>query len=403
VQAVRVLHLTTEFPPIIYGGLGTAIGGLVRALARSGLDVAVLLIGSASGASYREFAPDLTVVARRRRGGGATIFEASWFEDIETLVRRVHDWGADLLHLHSFWLWPIAQVLRDRLGLPLVYTVHSLDRAEYELGAGPPQCIGQWTQQETVIYGADIIISLTKTERGLLTQYCPGVGDRIRIVGNGIEDAPLRRRALPVRGAGLTVLFSGRFVDRKGIWELIGAIGIVLAAAPNVRFVLAGGHRGCPAEHMETWLLPENLRPYRSQIHFTGWLTPRQMAAQYRTADILVVPSWYEPFGMVVLEGMIHGLTVAAAAVGGPAEILRDGDTGLLFAPCDARALARAILRLAHDPDFGLRLAEAGAREVRENWLWPCIVRKMQWVYDEALTRRNGRPWRDDRVGRQAI
>src|SRR5262249_13491477 len=135
-----------------------------------------------------------------------------------------------------------------------------------------------------------------------------------------------------------------------------------------------------------------NLRPYRSQIHFTGWLTPRQMAAHYRAADILVVPSWYEPFGMVVLEGMIHGLAVAASAVGGPAEILRDGRTGLLVAPCDAQALAQAILRLTQDPDSRLRIAECGAREVRENWLWPCIVRKMQRVYDEAVAGGRRRP-----------
>jgi glycogen synthase len=382
---VRVLHLTTEFPPLIYGGLGTAIGGLVGALARSGLDVAVLLIGGGSGESYREFAPDPTAIARRRRAGKARIFEASWFEGIDSLVRRVRGWRADLLHLHSFWLWPIAQALRDRLGLPLVYTVHSLDRAEYEIGAGPPQCIGQWTQQESVIYGADIVVSLSGSERELLTQYCPGVDRRIRIVGNGIADVPLRRRDGHARRGAPTVLFSGRFVDRKGIWQLIEAIGIVLAAAPEVRFVLAGGHRGCPAEQMEAWLLPDALRPYRSQIHFTGWLTPQQMAEHYRAADILVVPSWYEPFGMVVLEGMIHGLAVAAAAVGGPAEILVDGETGLLFAPGDAQALADAILRLTRDPDVRLRLAEAGAREVRKNWLWPCIVHKMQQVYVDAL------------------
>jgi glycosyltransferase involved in cell wall biosynthesis len=299
----------------------------------AGVDVAVLLIGSASASSYREFAPDPAAVSRRRRGRGAMIFEASWFEGIESLVSRARKWGADLLHLHSFWLWPIAQALRDRLGLPLVYTVHSLDRAEYELGAGPPQCIGQWAEQENAIYGADIVISLTGHERELLAQYCPGVDDRIRIVGNGIEDAPIRWPTERTRRPAPTVLFSGRFVDRKGIWELIGAIGIVLAAAPDVRFVLAGGHRGCPAEQMEAWLLPNSLRPYRSQIRFTGWLTPQQMAGEYREADILVVPSWYEPFGMVVLEGMIHGLAVAAAAVGGPAEILRDGEGRRIIAP----------------------------------------------------------------------
>jgi glycosyltransferase involved in cell wall biosynthesis len=83
---------------------------------------------------------------------------------------------------------------------------------------------------------------------------------------------------------------------------------------------------------------------------------------------------------------------VAAAAVGGPAEILKDGETGLLFPPCDAEALAQTILRLTRATDFRLQLAEAGARDVRENWLWPCIVQKMQRVYDEAAVRRHGRP-----------
>jgi len=362
---------------------------LVKALVSAGVEVAVLLFGAIAGPSYGEYRPLLQHAAtHRRRSNGVTIFEVSWFQDLDVLARIIAKWQADVLHLHSFWLWPIARALRERLRLPLVYTVHSLDRAEYELGAGPPQCMGQWEQQETVIYGADLVISLTGSERELLKGYCPGVDPRVRVVGNGIEDVstPYRTgcRAAPV------VLFSGRFVDRKGIHELMDAIGMVLAVAPQVRFVLAGGHRDCPASQLEAWLLPDDLRPYRSQIHFTGWLTPQQMEEWYRAADILVVPSWYEPFGMVVLEGMIHGLAVAASAVGGPAEILRDGETGMLFAPCDASALAQSILRLTNDPELRLRIAAAGARDVRENWLWPRIIEKMQRVYDEAIAGPSG-------------
>jgi len=136
---------------------------------------------------------------------------------------------------------------------------------------------------------------------------------------------------------------------------------------------------------MESWLLPARLYPHRAQINFTGWLTPWEMATWYRAADILVVPSWYEPFGMVILEGMLHGLAVAASAVGGPAEILDHGRTGVLFAPRDAAAVAEAILRLANDPDGRVRIAEAGARDVREKWLWPRIVEKMRRVYEELV------------------
>lgn len=385
---MRVLHLTTEFPPIIYGGLGTATGGLVKALVKAGIEAAVFLFGPTAGSSYGRFTPLVTgeATSRRRRSVGATIFEISWFLDLDAIAAIATNWRPDVLHLHSFWIWPIAETLRRKLRIPLVYTVHSLDRAEYEIGAGPPQCVSQWDVQQAVIYGADRIISLTNSERELLMDYCPGVNERIRVVGNGIEDTSRPRKDGRLNRKAPLVLFSGRFVDRKGVRELIEAMEIVLTEAPKIKFVLAGGHRGCPGWQMEAWLLPESLYRYRSQIHFTGWLTPGQMAEWYRTADILVVPSWYEPFGMVVLEGMIHGLAVAASAVGGPAEILSDGRTGLLFPPRDPHALAKSILQLASDSNFRTRIAAAGAAAVRECWLWPQIVEKMRSVYEEAIS-----------------
>jgi glycogen(starch) synthase len=386
---MRILHLTTEFPPVIYGGLGTAVGGLVEASANGGMAVGVLLFGQTAGPGYGKFVPlpeTATNTVATHLSAGATIFEVSWFQGIESIAHTVAMWQPDVLHLHSFWLWPIAQALRDRLGKPLVYTVHSLDRAEYELGQGPPECLTQWVGQETVIRHADRVIALTRSERELLKQYCPEVEERVRVVGNGIEEIEIAPQAQGRNWDAPIVLFSGRFVERKGIRELIEAIGLVLSMAPAVRFVLAGGHRHCTGAQMESWLLPAQLYPHRAQITFTGWLTPEEMAAWYRAADILVVPSWYEPFGMVILEGMLHGLAVAASAVGGPTEILDHGRTGVLFAPRDAQALAEAVLRLAKDPDDRVRIAEAGARHVREKWLWSRIVQKMHRIYEELVS-----------------
>jgi glycosyltransferase involved in cell wall biosynthesis len=297
----------------------------------------------------------------------------SAFDEISRLVTR---WRPHVLHLHSFWLWHIAKGLRANLGVPLVYTVHSLDRAEYELGQGPPECMGQWPHQEAVIYGADRVICL-------LQRYCPGVDARIRVVGNGIENARASWSAKSRNPDRPTVLFVGRFVERKGIRELIEAIALVHSTAPHVTFVLAGGHRDSTAEQMESWLLPTRLHAHRSHIRFTGWLTPEQLTQCYREADILIVPSWYEPFGMVILEGMVHGLAIAASAVGGPAEIIDDGRTGLLFPPCDATALAGAILRLVNDQVCRRRIARAAATEVRKTWLWSRVVDKMRSVYGE--------------------
>jgi glycosyltransferase involved in cell wall biosynthesis len=165
----------------------------------------------------------------------------------------------------------------------------------------------------------------------------------------------------------------------------------VLGRAPQTRFILAGGHRHCSGEEMAQYWLPAGFEPSRAQVHFTGWLAPEQLAQWYRHADVLVVPSWYEPFGMVVLEGMLYGLPIAASAVGGPAEILTHERTGLLFPPRDAAALAHALIRLVEAPWLRRCLGQAAAREVRRTWLYPRVVERMWAVYDEAAQGRGTR------------
>ena len=86
---------------------------------------------------------------------------------------------------------------------------------------------------------------------------------------------------------------------------------------------------------------------------------------------------------MVVLEGMMYGLAVAASCIGGPAEILDHGRTGLLFPPGDASALAQSILDLVRDQAYRIRLVAAAFKELQQHWLWPCIVDKMRAVYAE--------------------
>jgi glycosyltransferase involved in cell wall biosynthesis len=157
----------------------------------------------------------------------------------------------------------------------------------------------------------------------------------------------------------------------------------VLQAAPTSQFALAGGPPNLsPAEVAAQWLTPE-VAPLHERIHFTGWLSPSQLTSWYRSADVLVVPSRYEPFGMVILEGMIHGLPIVAANVGGPAEILDHGRTGLLFPPRDVTALADQLIALLRDRELRQRLGRAGAREARLTWTWPKRVAAMREVYAE--------------------
>ena len=398
---VRILHLTTEFPPVIYGGLGTAVGGWVRASAREGMSVGVLLIegqlviddpghaaryGAAHApgghASFGQWG-EKGVVDRQ----GITFFQAGWHDAVETGVRLARRWEPDIIHLHTAMVWPVAQAIQARTAKPLVYHVHSVDRAEYEIGEEPYPWLAHSEAQEEAIASADRLIALSRDERDLLARYYPKVQHRIRVVGNGIDDSGVATRAA-ARGRAPdmpVVLYSGRLVERKGIRELLAAIPGVIEAAPNCRFVLAGGPpplRG--AEVAAQWLTPE-LEPHLGRIHFTGWLSPSELYRWYRAADILVVPSRYEPFGMVILEGMLHGLPIVAANVGGPAEILEHGRTGLLFAPRDADGLGEALVALLQNADLRRHMGRAGAEKVRCAWTWPKRVASMRRVYDELL------------------
>jgi glycogen(starch) synthase len=152
-----------------------------------------------------------------------------------------------------------------------------------------------------------------------------------------------------------------------------------------VRFVLAGGPPGYPGEELAREWLPEECQPFRERIHFTGWLGLDELAGWYRRAHVQVIPSRYEPFGMVVLEGMLHGLAIVATDIGGPAEILEDGCTALLVPPGNSDALGDALFRVLASRDLRAELGRAAASEVRRNWLWDRISARMLGVYREVL------------------
>lgn len=385
---MRVLHLTPEFPPVIWGGLGTAVGGLANASARAGMSVGVLLVGGTLVTGDRRYggwqpcAPEQLRNEPPVNQDGVVFFHVSPEDALERGLRLAKEWQPDVIHLHTSWLAPIANAIRAQTKAPLVFTVHSLDRAEYEVG----EFVTHWTTQDTTIVEANRVIAISESEKDLLQLYCPEVSSRVRIAGNGIDDCFDASHAAQKKdwnNENPVVLYTGRFVQRKGIMELLAAIPKVLENAPTTQFVLVGGYGG-GVEIERDWMF-ETLLPYRNQVHFTGWLPPSEVAKWYRAADVLVVPSWYEPFGMVILEGMLHGLPIAATDVGGPAEILEHGRTGFLFPAKNVTALTDTLLRLINDSSLRRRLGEAASLEVRQKWLWSRVVKEIRLIYQDAV------------------
>jgi glycosyltransferase involved in cell wall biosynthesis len=153
---MRVLHLTSEYPPLVWGGLGTVVGGLTKASARAGIVTDVLLVLHSSPTSYGHSVPQRTVSPFRQgaENNPVSIFEVSHAGAIEAAIRLARARRPDIVHIHPVELWPIARAIKRAMGIPVVYTVHSLNLAEYELGNEPPEILNLWHAQQELITAA---------------------------------------------------------------------------------------------------------------------------------------------------------------------------------------------------------------------------------------------------------
>jgi len=173
------------------------------------------------------------------------------------------------------------------------------------------------------------------------------------------------------------VLFVGRLTPIKGPQVLLEAAGPVIKASPGATFIFAG--EGVLTEDLKKQApsLPEG-----GNVIFTGHLGGKALAATYRVADCLVVPSTYEPFGLVALEGMVCGTPVVASDVGGLSEIVENGVNGLKAPPNDPQSLASGIIRLLREPEFSRQLAGSALRRCSEHFTWENAARKVRSVYE---------------------
>jgi glycosyltransferase involved in cell wall biosynthesis len=222
---------------------------------------------------------------------------------------------------------------------------------------------------------------------------------KIRLVYYGIElDRPLAlselqlrevRRDLDLPPAGPFLLCVARLDPQKGHPYLIEAMRTVLRRFPDARLVLVGAAQQGSEEYVAA------LREQAAAAELVGKVTfagerqdvPRLMAA----ADVFVLASLWEGFGLVFAEAMAAGTPVVGTRVSAVPEVVQDGETGILVPPRDPRALAEALIRLLDDSAERRRMGNNGYRRVRERFGAPRMVEQTLAVYQEALAARSSR------------
>jgi glycosyltransferase involved in cell wall biosynthesis len=193
---------------------------------------------------------------------------------------------------------------------------------------------------EAMFDGASRILVLGNVWRTFVASRAPGASDRIEILPNASR-AP--QSPAKLAGDAVTILFLGQVGQRKGIPQLLDALGVI-RDLPNWCGIIAGNGAVDEARARATAL------ELGERVQFTGWIGPEKVNDLLATSHILVLPSFDENLPMSVIEGMSYGLAVVTTPVGAVEDIVQDGTTGLLVPPGDAQRLAHALRRLILDP-----------------------------------------------------
>lgn len=373
--------MTQRFPPAI-GGVEDHVLRLSAHLRAAGNEVAVVTTDLARDQPFQRFSrrelPAEGSVHRHRAIAwgplphGLGIAAPGMVLDTITVP-------ADLLHAHAFGYCPTwAATLRRAMGRgPVVVTPHSDQGRPGRVSSLYARGVARWTLRR-----ADGVIALTEGERVRLEHL--GVPPaRIRVIPNGI-DLDEFAGATPVgppRG-GFRILFVGRLYSaQKGLDTLADAFARL---GPPAELRLVGEDWGGLGSFFPAG------RPKDSSARITvlGRLSRGEVLAEYQRADVVVLPSRFEPFGIVLLEAMASRRPVVASRVGGIPEVVDDGRTGRLVPPDDPRQLAEALRELRADPGLGARWGEEGRRRV-ERYSWETLTPRFLGLFRELLEGRN--------------
>ena len=406
---MKIVLLTNEYPPHIYGGAGVHVEYLSRELARlegGKHDIHILCFGE-----QREKSGNVAVE------GVLPAFDFP-FQDVrhqkllDTLLRNLimvgSVQGADIVHCHTWYTHLAGCLIKQVSGIPLVVTTHSLEpqrpwKAE-QLGAAYQA--SSWLEK-TAYENADGVIAVSKSMRRAAHDFYRIPFERVEVIPNGIDPNEYKPTFSPERLASYQIdshkpflLFVGRITRQKGLLHLIRALRWL---DPGIQVVLCAGAPDTKEIGRE---MTEEVQKAQAEteneiIWINQWVPRADLVLLFSHASLFVCPSIYEPFGIINLEAMACETPVVASAIGGIPEVVVHGETGLLvpfepagtddFEPMDpeqfSRDLATAVNHLLRSPEETETMGLKARERVEKHFSWERIAQQTLEFY-RRLTRK---------------
>ncbi len=369
------------------------VDSLATALARAGVAVDVFARADGTHRGVVDVVPGYRVV-HLDVGPARMLDRAHWpglIEPYGDAVRAYVDRHGDydVFHAHYWLSGAIAHRLKHELDRPLISTFHTL--ALVKAAAGFDEDADRVRYEREVVQCSDLMLANTADEAEQLIEFYSADSTRIEIVSPGVDHTVFHPRGRHADRDRLgvadrkVVLFAGRIQPLKGADV---AVRVVAALKdPTVLGLIVGGPSGIDGEreHRRLLALVDELG-VGDQIRFVAPQQHDALAAYYRAADVCIVPSRTESFGLVALEAQSCGTPVVASAVGGLRHAVADGRSGYLVGCCDAANFTEPIRSILVDPDVRGELSR-GAVAHAATFSWSVVAARLRRLYSDLAAR----------------
>ncbi len=388
---MRILILSWEYPPLIEGGLARHVRKLAENLVDLGTEVHVLTRGDGT-AGDEQIINGVNVHRVREPQRPSDLGEfVTWIEHMNTDMLGAgialgDQYEFDVVHGHDWLVASACDHLAKRFERPLVMTIHATEYGRHQGWVEKhPQShihgIEKWITNR-----ADAVIACSAYMRDHIADIYALEESAVAVVPNGIDPGDLRpmenldelRSSFAASDEKL-VLLVGRLVYEKGFQVALEALPSLIESVGKVRFVVAGS--GTHEDELKAQAEELGLMEHGT---FVGWIGDDVLHSLYRIADLTVVPSIYEPFGLVALEAMASGCPCLVADTGGLREVVTSEQVGLRFRSRDPKSLAQMAERVLTDGALRDRLVtEASDHVLTFDWL--DVARQTLSLYEDAV------------------
>jgi len=385
------------------GGQNIYVAQLALNLARRGYDVDVFTRrDKALSRAVVEWRPGVRVV-HVNAGPPRFLPKEEMLPHMDEFARNTVEFfrrqrnGYDLAHANFFMSGMVASVLKHALNIPFVITFHALGRVrkmfQGDADQFPPARI---EIEEALVRDADRIVAECPQDLADLETLYAADPRKISVIPCGFDPSELvpagrsARAALGLGHGDFVVLQLGRLVPRKGVDNVIRAVGeLDRRYGVRARLLVVGGNAELPSPEAtpEIGRLQAIAREQgvADQVTFTGRCAREALPALYGAADVFVSTPWYEPFGITPVEAMACGLPVVGSAVGGIKYSVVDRRTGFLVPPNDPSALAHRLFILSQQADLAATMGREGQRRARQLFTWTRVAGQVAQLYESML------------------